>query len=278
MPRQIDTIPQPNHIKPKKLIVLSASRTGTFALYRALKQLGFKPLHMVEVLESGLTEFNILNDAIKAEMFHDGKPYGRAEFDKWWADYDVIIEVPFYMLHSTVKAYPDAKFLLTERDPEKWAKSFAHTVGWVVKRFSTFPLSIFKHFDSMAYNIAFLVETSLSYYSNGYGLSPIGQKCITENYIEYIAEVKRIVPPEQLKVCKLEDGFGWSEICPYLGVPIPDIEWPSRHTPEEFQATTDLSLGHMQYAVTKRLVGTVSVVLPIVAVGLWYMKAGRLFF
>ena len=56
-------------------------------------------------------------------------------------------------------------------------------------------------------------------------------------YSDSIAEVKRLVPPEQLKVCKLEDGFGWEEICPYLGVPVPDAPWPSLHTPEEFQQT-----------------------------------------
>jgi hypothetical protein len=85
--------------------------------------------------------------------------------------------------------------------------------------------------------------------------------------------VKRIVPPEQLKVCKLEDGFGWEEICPYLGVPVPDTKWPSLNTPEEFHR---FSGPKMQAAFVKGLIGTASILAPFVAVGAWYLRRGRL--
>ncbi|OTA93762.1 hypothetical protein M434DRAFT_284961 [Hypoxylon sp. CO27-5] len=252
MPRQIDLLPTPAHVKPKKLIVLSAPRTGTHGLYLALKKLGFKPYHMAEVLKAGPTAVQIMKDGTNADMFHNGKPYGRAEFDKWFADYDVIIEMPFFMLHSTLKAYPDAKFLLTERDPDKWAKSWANTIGKMVSRFESFPI----------------------YYTNGYGSSPEGLKYMAENYRKYIAEVKRLVPPEQLKVCKLEDGFGWEEICPYIGVPVPDEPWPSLNTPEEFH---ELGGPKMKKAKMKGFAGTMSLIVPALAVGLWYLRKERLF-
>ncbi|KAI2777326.1 P-loop containing nucleoside triphosphate hydrolase protein [Daldinia loculata] len=273
MPRQIDLLPTPTHIEPKKLIVLSAPRTGTHGLYLALKLLGFKPYHMAEVIKAGPQALHILSDGLRAEMLHEGKPYGRAEFDKWFADYDVIIEMPFFMIRSVLKTYPDAKFLLTERNPDKWARSFENTIGMMQTKFSSLPMSIFKYFDGFAYGISSMGRVLVGYYTNGYGLTPEGHKYLTENYTNYIAEVKRLVPPEQLKVCKLEDGFGWDEICPYLGVPVPDEEWPSLNTPEEFG---EVAAPKLKTAFMKGMLGTTSIIAPIVAVGLWYLRKGKL--
>ncbi|KAI3316611.1 P-loop containing nucleoside triphosphate hydrolase protein [Xylariaceae sp. AK1471] len=272
MPRQIDTLPTPTHVKPKKLIVLSAPRTGTHGLYLALKQLGFKPYHMAEVLAAGPPALKIMTDGMKAEMFHNGKPYGRAEFDKWFADYDIIIEMPFFMLRSTLKAYPDAKFLLTERDPEKWARSYLNTVGVANAQFHQLPMLVFKYFDSFTFHMNVFGDRLMDYCTNGYGASDKGREALIENYKAYIADVKRIVPPEQIKVCKLEDGFGWNELCPYLGVSVPDTPWPSLNTPEEFHTLVGPRL---QTAARKGMIG-VTIIIAAAAVGIWYARKGLL--
>ncbi|KAI0549777.1 P-loop containing nucleoside triphosphate hydrolase protein [Xylaria curta] len=266
MRREIDTFPTPAHVKPKKLVVLSAPRTGTRGLYLALKQLGLAPYHMTEVVNAGTPALKILADGMNAEWLHEGTPYGRAEFDKWFADYDVIIEMPFFMLRSTLKAYPDAKFLLTERDPEKWAKSFMNTIGWAALRLRRLPMSIFKRFDNFAFYMDRFNGQMVDYYTNGLGVSEEGRKALVENYKLYISEVKRLVPPEQLKVVKLEDGFGWNELCPYLGVPIPDTPWPSLNNPEEFQAVVG---SKMKKATSRGMAGLASIV-AIAAVAMWY--------
>lgn len=89
--------------------------------------------------------------------------------------------MPFFMLRSTLKAYPDAKFLLTERDPEKWAKSFSNSAVTAVERFNQFPMSIFKNFDSFAYNFHKFGRT-ISYYTNGFGVSDKGHQALVEYY------------------------------------------------------------------------------------------------
>ncbi|KAI1481955.1 P-loop containing nucleoside triphosphate hydrolase protein [Daldinia eschscholtzii] len=273
MSRRIDRLPTPTHVEPKKLIVLSAPRTGTHGLYLALKRLGFKPYHMAEIIKSGPDALQILNDGLKAEMFHEGTPYGRAEFDKWFADYDIIIEMPFFMLRSTLKAYPDAKFLLTERNPDKWAKSFENTIGMMCTKLMSFPMSVFKYFDGFSYGMADMGGMVLNYYTNGYGLTPEGHKHLMENYSNYIEEVKRLVPLEQLKVCKLEDGFGWNDICPYLDVPVPDEKWPSLNTPEEFG---EIAKPKVKSAFRKGMFGTTSILAPIIAAGVWYLRSKKL--
>ncbi|KAI1127390.1 P-loop containing nucleoside triphosphate hydrolase protein [Nemania abortiva] len=272
MLREIDTLPTPRHVKPKKLVVLSAPRTGTHGLYNALKLLGYKPYHMAEVLNVGAPAIRIMNDGMKAELFHEGTPYGREEFDKWFADYDVIIEMPFFMLKSTLKAYPDAKFLLTERDPEKWAKSFMNTAGAAITSFSRLPMSVFRRFDSFTSHMHVFGGRILNYCTNGYGVSEKGRQALIENYKAYIAEVKRLVPPNQLQVFKLEDGFGWEELCPYLGVPIPEIPWPALNTPEEFHSIVRPKI---QTAISKGMAG-VTTIIAVAAIGIWYGRKGLL--
>lgn len=43
---------------------------------------------MYEVVQS-TAHMGILEEALNAKYFGVGKPYGKAEFDKWFADYDV---------------------------------------------------------------------------------------------------------------------------------------------------------------------------------------------
>ncbi|KAF2970824.1 hypothetical protein GQX73_g2811 [Xylaria multiplex] len=270
MTREIDTIPTPTHVKPKKLIVLSAPRTGTHGLYQALKQLGYKPYHMV--LAAGTPAIRIMTEGMKAEAFHEGTPYGRKEFDKWFADYDVIIEMPFFMLRSTLKAYPDAKFVLTERDPEKWAKSYLNTIAVAANRFNQFPMSTFKYFDGFTLSMDAFGKRMMGYCTNGFGASENGRQALIENYKAYIADVKRLVPPEQLTVFNLEDGLGWNELCPVMGVPIPDTPWPSLNTPEEFHSI----VGPQVKRAVSRGMASIATIVAITAIGAWYGRKSLL--
>lgn len=45
-------------------------------------------------------------------------------------------------------ADPDVKFILTERNPLKWAKSVNNSAGGVVAMAESFPMNIIKHFDA----------------------------------------------------------------------------------------------------------------------------------
>lgn len=108
MSRLIDRLPKPAFVREKKVIVTSRSRSvirscllnprksftkpryrsGTFSLYQALQMLGYRPYHMYEVVQS-ITHMGIFEEALNAKYFGVGKPYGKAEFDKWFANYDV---------------------------------------------------------------------------------------------------------------------------------------------------------------------------------------------
>lgn len=55
--------------------------------------------------------------------------------------------------------------------------------------------------------------------------------------------MKRLVPKEKLGYFTLEDGFGWEQICPHLGKPIPEQRYPRGNAPKEFEALTMRLLG-----------------------------------
>jgi hypothetical protein len=48
--------------------------------------------------------------------------------------------------------------------------------------------------------------------------------------------VQQIVPADKLLVVSLEEGLGWEQICPWLGVEIPVTPYPRGNDAFQFQA------------------------------------------
>lgn len=74
---------------------------------------------------------DIFNEALKAKYYGIGEPYGKAEFDKWFADYDCLVEIPAFFAEDIIAAYPDAQFIHVDRDPDKWLTSILTVIGSV---------------------------------------------------------------------------------------------------------------------------------------------------
>lgn len=61
-----------------------------------------------------------------------------------------------------IEAYaddPDVKFILTERDSEKWALSVNNTAGGLIDMPYMFPFVILKYFDATLYRFLVMNET-----------------------------------------------------------------------------------------------------------------------
>ncbi|PKS08084.1 hypothetical protein jhhlp_005359 [Lomentospora prolificans] len=149
MSRLVDSLPEPARVRDKKVIVLSRSRMGTFSLYQALAVLGYKPYHMAEALKNGENDLIMMEQAMRCKFLGGGKPYGKPEFDKWLANYDAIIEIPQFFIPEFVDSYPDAKFILTERDIDSWATSFRNTAGKVFEDVRHFPWNVTRLLDPL---------------------------------------------------------------------------------------------------------------------------------
>lgn len=75
-----------------------------------------------------------------------------------------LVEVPGLMKAGLLESYvgdPDVKFILTERDPDKWVTSVNKTAGAMVDMPYKFPLSVLKYFDATLYR--FLTLNTLVY-------------------------------------------------------------------------------------------------------------------
>ncbi len=85
--------------------------------------------------------------------------------------------------------------------------------------------------------------------------------------------IRRLVPKDQLLDVKLEDGFGWEQICPFLGIPIPEEKYPRGNAPAEFDKMLGSFIGSRLTVTAFKVLG--SLVIPAVAIGAWYYTKRR---
>ncbi|GJJ15804.1 hypothetical protein Clacol_010082 [Clathrus columnatus] len=122
--------------KPK-VICLGLGQTGTSSLMDALEMLGFGPCyHMKVVLQNqdpneiktwtDLGQGNVTSDIVAVGL----EPICRLgsttldDIRTLLKDYNSIVDYPPAIYYEELyKAYPDAKFILTTREPVKWEAS-----------------------------------------------------------------------------------------------------------------------------------------------------------
>jgi hypothetical protein len=184
-------------------------RTGTLSLKLALEQLGFGPCHhMVEVFAHPETIPLWIAAA-------DGRPDWPAIFDGYGSTVDWPTAT-FY--RELAEAYPDAKVILTERDPESW---FASTQATIFSRDlppdSEDPWTIM-----VGKVIGELFGRQLHDKQRAIGV-----------YEAHNARVREVIPPERLLVYQVSEG--WAPLCAFLDAPVPDAPMPKVNSTEEFQ-------------------------------------------
>ncbi|KAI8622944.1 P-loop containing nucleoside triphosphate hydrolase protein [Xylariaceae sp. FL1651] len=265
--RYVDTVPVPEKVKEKKVIVLSYCRSGTLGLCKALEYLGYTPYNMGQALQNGYPHLKMFHEALQTKRTGQGRPYSRTDFDKWMWNYDALTIVSCFLSDEIVQAYPDAKFILTVREPETWARSVWNTIGLIDVGMQSFPTSFFKYFDKTDLQFSRLVALIFDTISRGHGRTGAGFEAAMKVYEEHNARVKEMLPADRLLVVKLEDGLGWEQICPFLGVDTPAAPYPRMNDTKQFQANAGNAVQK-----GKRRAFKVMVAMAAVAVGLWYVR------
>lgn len=92
--------------------------------------------------------------------------------------------MPFFMLQSTISAYPDAKFILVERSPEKWTKSVMNTIGATQAQIRSFPQNLMACFDDMSWQFWRFGAVCSEMLTKGEGFNERGRRHITDHYKE----------------------------------------------------------------------------------------------
>jgi hypothetical protein len=241
-------VPQPGtdrKVDGLKIIGAGFGRTGTRSLKEALEILGFGPCyHMVEAFEHP-EHIPTWNAAIRGEP---------VDWKKLFHDYQATVDWPACTFYKTLMdVYPDAKVLLSVRDPEKWYESVSSTI-YRASRSSQSPFAPLlmllaglirpgvAEIVSMVNRLIWQGTFQQRFEDKEYALSVFNQ---------HNEEVKNYVPPEKLLVYSVKEG--WEPLCAFLGVPVPDVPFPHLNDRENFPGN------QVRQLARTRMVKTVSV-------------------
>ncbi|KAF8576304.1 hypothetical protein K439DRAFT_676858 [Ramaria rubella] len=204
-----------------KVVCLGLGRTGTTSLRDALDMLGFGPCyHMSTIVEGGGKDFaswSKIGDGDTSNDYLNDILNGFASV----ADY------PAAMYPAELfAAYPDAKYILTVRNPEKWEKSMKDTMLPVYAGLRALPSKNKLQEAASRWGEVYLEQK----YHRGRLRTHTQQELMDHN-----ERVKSIIPPEKLLVYQV--GEGWDRLIRFLGVPEPSVPFPHVNDTAQFQAT-----------------------------------------
>lgn len=190
-------------------------RTGSMSLKVALERLGFGPCyHGMEALR----------------RCRDGRHWMNAyeaagDFD-WpviFDDYRAAMDWPtIYFWEKLINVYPEAKVVLTVRDPDSWWHSH---------------VSMFEQGGAASQEITnhhaeWVEESGFADMQLALGTIPpavfdgrlFDREHCQRVFAEHNAAVQGAVPSDRLLVYRVEDG--WQPLCDFLGVDAPDEDFP----------------------------------------------------
>lgn len=196
-----------------QVIGAGVGRTGTYSLKLALEQLGFGPCyHMEEVFKDAPRRIALWNAALA------GEPDWPALFE----GYNAAVDWPVAAFwHELAAAYPQAKVVLTTRDPEIWYESFSETIFKLLAGRDEAPPQVGPWFE-MAIGVT---------QKSGFD-GTMSRTDIRRAFKDQVAAVKAAIPPERLLVFEVKDG--WEPLCTFLGKPVPAMPFPNTNNTEEF--------------------------------------------
>lgn len=204
-------------------------RTGTLSQKVALERLGFAPCsHMT----------TIVHDPSRAQPWLDArKRLNRGEAVDWSSvvrDDRASVDAPACLFwRELAAAYPEAKVVLSVRDPERWYESVRDTVyhasgrGPDPARLASAPPEVRDRIEVITGLVRDLFwDGTLDgrFLERGHAIS------VFEAHNE---AVRAELPRERLLVWEASDG--WEPLCAFLGVPVPEEPFPRVNSRDEIR-------------------------------------------
>nr|GAT50656.1 predicted protein [Mycena chlorophos] len=116
-----------------EVLVLGYPRTGTASMHSALVQLGYNEVHHMFAVFTNPMDADLWREAFEARFEGKGEPgpWKTEQFDQVLGHCAAVTDCPaagVTLSEDLIAAYPNAKVILTMRDPEKWWGSFSSTI------------------------------------------------------------------------------------------------------------------------------------------------------
>jgi hypothetical protein len=192
-------------------------RTGTLSLKAALEALGFGPCYHMAEVRTHPEHIALWQAAGEGQAI---------DWDTLFAGYAAAVDWPactFY--EQLMRLYPEAKVVLTVREPERWYESAQTTIYEIsgphaAAAGSPMPTAQLHMIDTIIWQGTFG------------GRFEDKQHAIAV-FEKNIQEVKERVPRERLLVFDVREG--WAPLCRFLQVPLPEGPFPRLNEAQEFR-------------------------------------------
>lgn len=165
----------------EKVFVVGFHKTGTTSLTKALRMLDYKVIgpnpHLVPAYEA--QDMETLMEFVQ--------------------HFDAFQDYPWFMLYEALyRQYPNGKFILSERDPDRWLRSIQNHFGHEIT-----PMR------KLIYGQVDAIE------------DPEHYKNIFIEHNESVKAYFKDAGKDTFLVFRIEEGDSWESLCGFLGKPIP---------------------------------------------------------
>ena len=211
-----------------KLIGVGGPRTGSSSLKAAFEILGYGNCYHMEWLFNNPEQVKYW-----VELFETGKTDHQTLFRgiNSTSDFPGHLNYKYFLEH-----YPEANFVLVERDPELWYESSLKTVFEATPKTDEEKAKLRQkaeaspNFAKLA-KVFGLVE---KYYWDGFFEGKfLDKEFAIKKYLAHNEQVKRDIPQEKLLVYEI--GSGWEPLCNFLNLPLPSEPFPFKNKRKEFK-------------------------------------------
>jgi hypothetical protein len=197
-------------------------RTGTLSLKVALEQLGLGPCyHMLEVLGTPDRPQQWLDQV-------EGRPPG---WDVVFSGFRATVDWPAAAYWRELAAhYPEARVILSLRDPGKWYDSVMNTIYNAMR-------------PDLGEGVPEAIRVQLTMVRKLIAEQTFGGRLEDRAHAIDVFErhnraVREAIPAERLLV--YEPGDGWEPLCAFLERPVPETDFPRLNDTAEFRARMGL--------------------------------------
>lgn len=218
-----------------QVIGVGGPRTGTSSLKVALEILGYeKCYHMKE----------LLNQPEQVSYWHELFASGSTDFPILFNGYQASADFPGFLAYKALlQQYPDAKFILTERDAEEWHTSVMNTVYQAVHPNWSGKLKLMRKMllSRRLRKISKVFKLLKQSFFNGLYQGRFADKAqAIRIYEAYNEEIRQTIPAPQLLLFNIADG--WAPLCAFLDKPIPAADFPFLNKRENFKKQVKIML------------------------------------
>ncbi|KAI8084533.1 uncharacterized protein BX664DRAFT_337201 [Halteromyces radiatus] len=207
---------------PLQVIGAGLGRTGTQSLAAALEILQYRTHSMVNVLTDPTQDPGVWLRAKEQPLEH------KDEWETVYGNYDAAVGWPTVNCYKELMdKYPDAKVILTLRDPNEWYDLMLNTIFTQVH--FQLPINAPHHLN---HAVAMLKSVVLDGQTPSLADPEADRAKFIKIYNDHVEQVKQYVPAHRMLIMELNEG--WDRLCAFLGKPIPNVPYPALNYADDF--------------------------------------------